>query len=913
MTDKNAPTSFSSILRREDGQLTIFLAIGLTIFMTMMAFIINVGLFVKAKINLQNATDAAAWSGAAVQARQLSQIAYLNYEMRNVYKEWMFKYYILGNLGNTLRIANTSKSGDFRLAPAGNLNVGTNFDKYNIPSICVHAGTGSNDVCLSSFIPGLPRFETVDLPNITDESQRFIDAISSKKADDCAYRSSINFITAMQWTYGTRDVPISSDLPALATGRIGAWPAAFLLGVRVRTLEAMVNRPPESRPLCFGGANCNPVDSINTSHTANERPIKAFYALARNYSGGEYKQNGGGMDESLSTLRLEELSPQPTQAGEASLSGMLIPASQPPEWNPNPLTKYYLDLQAIPINYAIFYTSMSARTEDLTIDGTTLPSDASCTTVKTAIPVPAYLLGFQKNPKLLTYYAVRSSVKFTGLFFPTSWLDTSGAEGGGGVTISAVSAAKPFGGRIGPRLFNVDDTLVRPREPSHSPKSAPLISGLRYTGPTSGPGVLQPGTPIPNGANFWVSDVTSIVGGVPGSGGANPKYVIPNMLYSFSDPSSANTEVAAHMATGGPAFTSVEAYNSFEAVKREVIGLYNEKQFDSLFENLSEVDSGSGVFDSDDLTTAVTKVRQPTYYDTLNYLIPSIKDIPSFNIKANKNGTADLIANDQYQNDMILYGPLVDNSGAGNSLYRNSENLQELVVSYIDKNRESINTFLSGLENVARAIKSSGSGTLYDKAAAIIYPIGTSTDNNAAFELEMGQSTVCGGNGTVSVAARFSSFLRSLEGPCPAAGSLAMNIRTLIENMINGNSINGLYHSDIWWRGEFSRLGKNSEDEGIVATMSAYRPGLANGASSDGYINNPLNSAPPYPNMRNYYSTKFIQFDLVSPTPTRGEILPLGIHERYSSPNDQGMLQDVADLLTGGISNKLQEDIAVRW
>ena len=36
------------------------------------AFVINVGLFVKAKINLQNATDASAFEGAAVQARQMT-------------------------------------------------------------------------------------------------------------------------------------------------------------------------------------------------------------------------------------------------------------------------------------------------------------------------------------------------------------------------------------------------------------------------------------------------------------------------------------------------------------------------------------------------------------------------------------------------------------------------------------------------------------------------------------------------------------------------------------------------------------------------------------------------------------------------------------------------------------------------
>src|SRR5262245_2107007 len=80
------------------GQMSIFLGITLIIALTVLGFVINVGLFVKAKINLQNAVDAAAWAGAAVQARQLTNIAYLNWEIRNTYKEWMFKYYVLGQL-----------------------------------------------------------------------------------------------------------------------------------------------------------------------------------------------------------------------------------------------------------------------------------------------------------------------------------------------------------------------------------------------------------------------------------------------------------------------------------------------------------------------------------------------------------------------------------------------------------------------------------------------------------------------------------------------------------------------------------------------------------------------------------------------------------------------------------------------
>ncbi len=82
----------------ERGQISIFFASSLIVLISIIAFVINIGLFVKAKINLQNATDASAYAGAAVQARMLNRIGFMNWEMRNNYKEWMFKYYVLGNL-----------------------------------------------------------------------------------------------------------------------------------------------------------------------------------------------------------------------------------------------------------------------------------------------------------------------------------------------------------------------------------------------------------------------------------------------------------------------------------------------------------------------------------------------------------------------------------------------------------------------------------------------------------------------------------------------------------------------------------------------------------------------------------------------------------------------------------------------
>src|SRR5690606_16571310 len=105
---------------QQQGQISIFFSASLVVLISIIAFVINVGLFVKAKINLQNATDASAFAGAAVQSRQLTNIAYLNWEMRNVFKEWMYKYYVIGNL-NITDVMNTSPGANgimnFRMEP----------------------------------------------------------------------------------------------------------------------------------------------------------------------------------------------------------------------------------------------------------------------------------------------------------------------------------------------------------------------------------------------------------------------------------------------------------------------------------------------------------------------------------------------------------------------------------------------------------------------------------------------------------------------------------------------------------------------------------------------------------------------------------------------------------------------------
>ena len=75
-------------------------------FLFFFAMTINVGLVVHDKINLQNSVDLAAYYGAVKQAEILNQIAHINYQMRQNYKLFVWRYRVLGTIvqpGNPLR------------------------------------------------------------------------------------------------------------------------------------------------------------------------------------------------------------------------------------------------------------------------------------------------------------------------------------------------------------------------------------------------------------------------------------------------------------------------------------------------------------------------------------------------------------------------------------------------------------------------------------------------------------------------------------------------------------------------------------------------------------------------------------------------------------------------------------------
>lgn len=862
-----------SPFRNEQGQLTIFLGIIMVIVMGLLAFIINIGLFVKAKINLQNAVDAAAWSGAATQARQLTNIGYVNWEIRNTFKEWMFKYYILGQMGmmhvphnpnprngqlNESKLGSSPGPVSFLLENAivagSGLGELDHFDKYNIPSICIH-NNQSRNICALYALPGLPRFGAIPIAGISEIHESFVNKLVQEKSADCSARSQLNYITATSWAYSTGvDLP---GAPLIAGGRIGAWPQAMELALRMRNLEMILNRPPIT-----DGISLNRVQelvNVGALYGYNERPLKAYYSALRNLGGGKYKE--GRADEMAESFRLYELQPNPYVAANLNASTFLIPQNKTyPGTSEKVTTKYYADLQIYTVNYATMFSSFVSLSEKFE---TGVLQEGNCGVTKTALPVPGYIVGFVKNPELVTYYAVKGEAKFIGLFYPFKKND--------GITLKAYAAAKPFGGRIGPMLFKIDNAAIRPREDTQR-KSAPFASALFINPSDMGNTSFRRGDPIPISGNFWASLTTdSNVGGIPGSG-ENTYYTIPNMIYDFDDGSQISD-----MANPPEKIQVIKIAGNATHVPTEKLGLNDRLQFRKL---QAELGSRSQVIQSTQLEEAFARVRKPTRYDITNYLVPD------FHQRKDTNAPPAVVPitppPGSPPNLMFyrLFAPLMGDI----LLFQTPAEVEAIIKDYLRANEPSIRTYIQSLHSVATAIKADASRSnpeLGDKAAKEIH---SGVDSPAGID----PSDLDPANCKLDIASRFWHFFTK-DVPVCGIEPLPYMIATYLAKRSEGaTTINNLYYQTTYYPNS-ALSGKD--------IYSAYYPGPLLGAEmqNDGTTLHPLKvnsvSNSTVDMSRNFYSTKFISIESV--TRTGGS----NGYEEYPAMKEQGGIERSSDLL----------------
>lgn len=80
--------------------MAIFFALIFQVLFVMFAMVINVGLLVHHKINLQNSVDIAAYYGAMKQAEMMNSIAHVNYQIRQSWKLLVWRYRVIGQGGD---------------------------------------------------------------------------------------------------------------------------------------------------------------------------------------------------------------------------------------------------------------------------------------------------------------------------------------------------------------------------------------------------------------------------------------------------------------------------------------------------------------------------------------------------------------------------------------------------------------------------------------------------------------------------------------------------------------------------------------------------------------------------------------------------------------------------------------------
>ena len=83
------------------GQITIFMALIFMVIFTLFTMTVSLSMFIHDKINVQNATDLASYYVASKQAELLGAIAHNNYIIRQSYKLMVYRYRVYGNAART--------------------------------------------------------------------------------------------------------------------------------------------------------------------------------------------------------------------------------------------------------------------------------------------------------------------------------------------------------------------------------------------------------------------------------------------------------------------------------------------------------------------------------------------------------------------------------------------------------------------------------------------------------------------------------------------------------------------------------------------------------------------------------------------------------------------------------------------
>lgn len=397
--------SKSPSLRSQKGQMAIFLVLIFQVLFVFFAMTINVGLVVYDKINLQNATDMAAYYAAQKQAELLNQIGHVNYQVRQAYKLLTFRLRVIG-------------------------------------SASIGLGNGSR----------LPPHPIFTAPQISQEEAAFTPGWGKKPAPAVCIGSSLWHEYAK--TEGNNTISLCRDLAGFAKITLPSGTGAGPLGAPIQAAIDKVSANQELRCKTVGMMNWQLAASFLLGYRIEaEKRGEMLQKLADNMS-----QPAQSMldfrGQSIMTGARNTLKKNLTDAQAGTLQMSMVNSlssdvpgdcSKPDYWLPK------VNIFPVVTYVKMFWTGTWCTNDVVPNRGgeASLPPASYRALIKGKnndllasvwTDGRSYPMGVEKNPWCMPYMGIKASTSPRKIFAPF----------GGATSLQVESYAKPFGGRIGP-------------------------------------------------------------------------------------------------------------------------------------------------------------------------------------------------------------------------------------------------------------------------------------------------------------------------------------------------------------------------------------------------------------------------------------------------------------------------------
>lgn len=417
--------------KNQKGQVAIFVALIFQVVFVFFALLINVGLLVHQKINLQQSTDLAAYYGAMKQAEMMNTIAHVNFQVKQAWKLLTWRYRILGTFGFT-KSDDSAPSQDYPFEYLGKPSLifkynGGNGNKCTLPDSAEPLGVQD----IPFFCVGHGGF--ANWPQGESNCQLNCEGFGKARVIE--------------------KIPQASNITTPFGGNVSG---------SVNQAVDAINVQLATRCKSLGPTGAVMLSRFLASYINDTFPrLRTIEVLARNLSAESNKvldiEGNSVQDASLLTLKNNLTEANKTGFADAEFATFNGLSNDKCRFSDGQTgTQFLRKIDFKVINYFI-HNCINTTGDNLyrpesvydASTGTGLGPAFNVTEIPPSIrdiilslvtdPNSRHTIGYEKNPNCIEYYAVKATSEPQIPFLPITR-----------IKLSATAIAKPFGGTIGP-------------------------------------------------------------------------------------------------------------------------------------------------------------------------------------------------------------------------------------------------------------------------------------------------------------------------------------------------------------------------------------------------------------------------------------------------------------------------------